>query len=159
MTPETEQELADVPHRYVQSQCSTRATSIGSSTLVSTKSRFLATIDFCLCFACNIANCFQQVRNLCDPVAGRWVFKATVYKNRCLRGFVGHGDADPSNVSTLVRGKDAHSRDACGQSCSPQGLRHRPMLYRGVRRTFRLFHARQQLSGTHEITAPKWLKQ
>ena len=48
----------------------------------------------------------QQVRNLCDPIAGRWVFKATVYKNRCSRGFVGHGDADPSNVSTLVRGTE-----------------------------------------------------
>ena len=48
----------------------------------------------------------QQVRDFCDPIAARWVFKATVYKNRCLRGFVGHGDADPSNVSTLVRGTE-----------------------------------------------------
>ena len=41
-----------------------------------------------------------------DPVAGRWVFKATVYKSSDLRGFVGYGDADPSNVSSLVRGAE-----------------------------------------------------
>jgi hypothetical protein len=36
----------------------------------------------------------------------RWVFKATVYKSPKSRGFVGHGDADPSNVSPLVRGAE-----------------------------------------------------
>jgi hypothetical protein len=41
-----------------------------------------------------------------DPVAGRWVFKATVYKSRGSRGFAGYGDADPSNVSPLVRGAE-----------------------------------------------------
>ena len=41
-----------------------------------------------------------------DPVAHRWVFKATVYKVRESRGFVGFGDADPSNVSPLVRGAE-----------------------------------------------------
>jgi hypothetical protein len=34
------------------------------------------------------------------------VFKATVYKTPTSRGFVGYGDADPSNVSTLVRGAE-----------------------------------------------------
>jgi len=48
----------------------------------------------------------EQVRNFCDPVAGRWVFKATVYKSPGSKGFVGYGDADPSNVSTLVRGAE-----------------------------------------------------
>jgi hypothetical protein len=43
---------------------------------------------------------------LSDPVAGRWVFKATVYKSSGSRGFVGYGDADPSNVSTLVHGAE-----------------------------------------------------
>jgi len=43
---------------------------------------------------------------LCDPVAGRWVFRATVYKGRGSKGFVGYGDADPSNVSPLVRGAE-----------------------------------------------------
>jgi hypothetical protein len=41
-----------------------------------------------------------------DPVAGRWVFKATVYKTRGSRGFGGYGDADPTNVSSLVRGAE-----------------------------------------------------
>src|SRR5712692_10683772 len=43
---------------------------------------------------------------LCDPSVGRWVFKATVYKCPGSRGFVGYGDADPSNVSALVRGAE-----------------------------------------------------
>jgi len=42
----------------------------------------------------------------CDPVVGRWLFKATVYKSRNCKGFVGYGDADPSNVSALVRGAE-----------------------------------------------------
>jgi hypothetical protein len=41
-----------------------------------------------------------------DPVAGRWVFKATVYKSRGSRGFGGYGDADPTNVSPLVHGAE-----------------------------------------------------
>jgi hypothetical protein len=41
-----------------------------------------------------------------DPVAGRWVFKATVYKSRGSRGFAGYGDADPSNCSSLVHGAE-----------------------------------------------------
>ncbi len=45
-------------------------------------------------------------KDVSDPIAGRWVFKATVYKTPSSRGFVGYGDADPSNVSTLVRGAE-----------------------------------------------------
>lgn len=41
-----------------------------------------------------------------EPTQGRWAFKATVYKSRSCRGFVGFGDADPSNVSSLVRGAE-----------------------------------------------------
>src|SRR6202795_1821324 len=41
-----------------------------------------------------------------DPAASRWVFKATVYKNSHSKGFVGYGDADPSNTSPLVRGAE-----------------------------------------------------
>jgi len=48
----------------------------------------------------------QVVREFCDPVSNRWVFKATVYKSRTGRGFMGYGDADPSNVSPLVRGAE-----------------------------------------------------
>ena len=45
-------------------------------------------------------------RIVSDPIASRWVFKATVYKTPSSRGFVGYGDADPSNVSPLVRGAE-----------------------------------------------------
>jgi hypothetical protein len=48
----------------------------------------------------------QQVPEFCDPVAGRWVFKASVYKSSGSKGFVGYGDADPSNVSSMVRGAE-----------------------------------------------------
>lgn len=37
---------------------------------------------------------------------GRWVFKATVYPYTGSKGFVGFGDADPSNVSSLVHGAE-----------------------------------------------------
>ena len=42
----------------------------------------------------------------CDSVSSRWVFKATVYRSSGSRGFVGYGDADPSNCSTLVHGAE-----------------------------------------------------
>jgi len=48
----------------------------------------------------------QPVREFCNPQGGRWAFKATVYKSRTCKGFVGYGDADPSNVSPLVRGAE-----------------------------------------------------
>jgi hypothetical protein len=41
-----------------------------------------------------------------DPGAYRWVFKATVYKSARSCGFFGYGDADPSNVSSLVHGAE-----------------------------------------------------
>ena len=41
-----------------------------------------------------------------DPRTDCWVFKATVYKGPHSKGFVGYGDADPSNVSPLVRGAE-----------------------------------------------------
>ncbi len=43
---------------------------------------------------------------LSDFLAGRWVFKAVVYKSAHSKGFVGYGDADPSNVSSMVRGAE-----------------------------------------------------
>jgi hypothetical protein len=48
----------------------------------------------------------QLVREFCDSASARWVFKATVYKSPRSRGFVGYGDADPSNVSSLVHGAE-----------------------------------------------------
>src|SRR6266851_1795650 len=46
------------------------------------------------------------VRDFCDKALGRWAFKATVFKSRTCKGFAGYGDADPSNVSALVRGAE-----------------------------------------------------
>jgi hypothetical protein len=48
----------------------------------------------------------RLVREFCDPDSARWVFCATVYKSRLSKRFVGYGDADPSNVSPLVRGAE-----------------------------------------------------
>jgi len=41
-----------------------------------------------------------------DLTVSRWVFKAIVYKSGLSRGFVGYGDADPSNISSIVRGAE-----------------------------------------------------
>jgi hypothetical protein len=46
------------------------------------------------------------VGRLSDPSANRWIFRATVYKSPRSRGFVGYGDADPSNVSPIVHGAE-----------------------------------------------------
>jgi len=48
----------------------------------------------------------RPVPTFSDPSVQRWAFEATVYKSRACRGFVGCGDADPSNVSPLVRGAE-----------------------------------------------------
>jgi len=48
----------------------------------------------------------RPVRDFCDPATCRWIFKATVYKSPRSRGFVGYGDADPSNVSSQVHGAE-----------------------------------------------------
>ncbi len=48
----------------------------------------------------------RPLREFCDPGANKWVFRAIVYKARGSKGFVGYGDADPSNVSPLVRGAE-----------------------------------------------------
>jgi hypothetical protein len=45
-------------------------------------------------------------KGLSDPASSRWVFRATVFKSPRSRGFVGYGDADPSNVSSLVHGAE-----------------------------------------------------
>ena len=48
----------------------------------------------------------KPVPDFCNPQTQRWSFEATVYKTKACRGFVGYGDADPSNVSALVRGAE-----------------------------------------------------
>ncbi len=53
---------------------------------------------------CGIKTALQK--KLSDSVNNRWVFKAVVYKSPGSAGFFGYGDADPSNVSPLVRGAE-----------------------------------------------------
>src|SRR5437660_840807 len=55
---------------------------------------------------CCLSSRVQPVPEFCNPAAGRWVCKATVYKSPRSKGFVGYGDADPSNVSSLVHGAE-----------------------------------------------------
>src|SRR5208283_2938031 len=45
----------------------------------------------------------EAVDSLCDSAASRFVLKATVFPSKGSSGFVGYGDADPSNVSFLIR--------------------------------------------------------
>jgi hypothetical protein len=48
----------------------------------------------------------EAVDSLCDSAASRYVLKATVFPSKGSAGFVGYGDADPSNVSLRVRGAE-----------------------------------------------------
>src|SRR5450755_1610501 len=48
----------------------------------------------------------QPAVQFCDPAASRWTFRATVYRSHTCKGFIGYGDADPSNVSPLVHGAE-----------------------------------------------------
>ena len=54
--------------------------------------------------------CFSLITNIesafSDASVSRWVFKATVFKSPKSKRFVGYGDADPSNVSALMRGAE-----------------------------------------------------
>jgi hypothetical protein len=48
----------------------------------------------------------EAVAQFCNVQTTRWAFKATVFKSRSCKGFVGYGDADPTNVSPLVHGAE-----------------------------------------------------
>jgi hypothetical protein len=56
----------------------------------------------CRCFGIEI----RPVCQLSDQSASRYTFRATVYKSNRCRGFVGYGDADPSNVAPMVWGAE-----------------------------------------------------
>jgi hypothetical protein len=49
----------------------------------------------------------------CDAAQRRWAFKAIVYKSQRCKGFVGFGDANPSNVSSLVHGAEMRVAETC----------------------------------------------
>jgi hypothetical protein len=57
----------------------------------------------------NRRRCFgiktEVVQEMTEASERRWVFKATVRKSQS-KSFVGYGDADPSNVSDVVRGAE-----------------------------------------------------
>lgn len=46
------------------------------------------------------------LRKASEPSTRQWVFRALVYKSPRSRGFTGYGDANPDNVSPLVRGAE-----------------------------------------------------
>jgi hypothetical protein len=46
------------------------------------------------------------ISEFCDRTNCHYAFRATVFTSRTCKGFVGFGDADPSNVSLLVRGAE-----------------------------------------------------
>ena len=48
----------------------------------------------------------RLIPEFCDPSLSRWVFETVIYKSKRSKGFVGYGDADPSNVSPLLRGAE-----------------------------------------------------
>jgi hypothetical protein len=48
----------------------------------------------------------EAVESMCDSATNRFVLKATAFPSKNYSGFVGYGDADPSNVSPLVRGAE-----------------------------------------------------
>jgi hypothetical protein len=48
----------------------------------------------------------QPVAGFCSPEQSRWAFRATAFKAATCKGFNGYGDADPGNVSAVVRGAE-----------------------------------------------------
>jgi hypothetical protein len=48
----------------------------------------------------------EMVSDFCDPSNNRWIFKAKIFRSGRREGYVGYGDADPSNVSALVHGAE-----------------------------------------------------
>jgi hypothetical protein len=75
-----------------------------------------------------------------DAASNRWVFKATVYPSIQSKGYVGYGDADPSNVSPRVRGAEMRVAETRAVNralrkaysiglCSVEELGWEPMTY------------------------------
>ena len=48
----------------------------------------------------------QPVSGFCSPAESKWAFRATAFKSATCKGFSGYGDADPGNVSAIVRGAE-----------------------------------------------------
>jgi hypothetical protein len=85
------------------------AFSVGAGDLIYLNNGWYVTHTGLLGLACRSRCAGIQVRpvsDFCNPSLRRWAFEATVYKSKTCRGFVGYGDADPSNVSYLVHGAE-----------------------------------------------------
>jgi hypothetical protein len=48
----------------------------------------------------------EPLKEFCDLGALRFAFRATIFTSPTCKGFVGYGDADPSNVSSIVHGAE-----------------------------------------------------
>ena len=46
------------------------------------------------------------VSGFCSPAESKWAFRAIAFKSATCKGFSGFGDAEPANVSALVRGAE-----------------------------------------------------
>jgi hypothetical protein len=64
----------------------------------------------------------EAVDSLCDSEASRYVLKATVYPSKGSSGFVGYGDADPSNVSVRIRGAEMRIAETRAVNCALPSL-------------------------------------
>ena len=71
----------------------------------------------------------KPVAEFSDQAASRWAFQATVFRSMKCKGFVGYGDADPSNVSFhRPRHRNAGRGNSCRQPRFAQSLRHWHLL-------------------------------
>ncbi len=93
--------LAELTDRYGFSLACGDIVLLGT-TLYATHSGLLGLARKNRCVGINV----RPIKEFCEAVSSRWAFEATVYKSRTCRGFVGYGDADPSNTSDLVRGAE-----------------------------------------------------
>jgi hypothetical protein len=102
-------ELPEVILRSLKELSSRHALSIAAGDLQLLNGRWYVTHSGLLRMA-RLSRCSAITtaidRMASDPANCRWVFRATVYKSPRSRGFVGYGDADPSNVSSLVHGAE-----------------------------------------------------
>ena len=101
LSPWTKEALTELTNRF--------SFSVVSGDLILLNGRWYVTHSALLKLAvrkrCNAISA-SPVAQFCDIACSRWAFKATVYKSQACRGFVGYGDADPSNVSSLVHGAE-----------------------------------------------------
>ena len=102
-------EISEAAKRSLKELTTRLSLSIASGDLLLLDGRWYVTHAGLLRIA-NRRGCFSVrssiEKDFSDAAASKWVFKATVFKSSKSKGFVGFGDADPSNVSSLVRGAE-----------------------------------------------------